>query len=276
MSTLPEITAAMVSAVMRNDYSYARAMGLQAAHKIGGKRGERMLAELNRPYTTPLKHWSPVDAGRSPWVHHEVALKLEQAMVEMQYATQLHEAGERLRPLMLVGETRCGKTSSMAAIAKRFDLKVMQLKLGSMLGQFMGTTANNMNNAIQEIHSNCSSPILWVMDEIDAIASTRTGESGAAKELTNAVGILLTELERLPTGTMLAATTNCTDLIDPAVKARFSVVEFPKWKDLSEWQRREFAESHGTSQSAVSYADAVEKGRLVRVGKIIEKAKKAA
>jgi hypothetical protein len=76
---------------------------------------------------------------------------------------------------------------------------------------------------------------------------------------------------------MLVATTNEIDILDKAMLARFQVVQFPRWEELTDGERRSFAKSHGHEDAHVagSYAEVVQRARAVRVQRIISEAKAA-
>jgi AAA+ superfamily predicted ATPase len=191
--------------------------------------------------------------------------------LELQHAEALIAAGERVLPLLLVGETRCGKTSLLCSIANRLGLTVYRLSLATVVGGYVGDAANKLHAALDE--ARMSGPALWLIDEIDGVAMHRCRGDGAAQERAHAVAAMLAEIESLPPGFMLAATSNTRDLIDDAVLARFSVVEFPKWTDLPNYDKQAFAVSHGSPNAfAKSYAECVQYCRKARVAKILESA----
>ncbi len=150
------------------------------------------------------------------------------------------------------------------------------MSLAQIRGGHLGESSRYMTEALREASTPLDMGTLWVMDELDGVAQRRLGDSAAGQELAASVAVLLTELENLPAWTMLAATSNVTGLIDPAVLARFTVVEFPKWAELNDSDRFSFVASHGAAwggSAANSYSEAVQRARQSRVARIIEKAK---
>lgn len=220
-----------------------------------------------------LHKWAKVPQGRVPWLPPEVAVEIDAWTREVAHATKLVDAGEKVMPLLLAGETRCGKTSSLCAIAHRKGMAVNRLSLGGVVGSHMGDCAGLMAAAFEELRNGylADDPALWLIDEIDGVAQARIGESSAGQERAHALACMLTEIENLPPKVMLAATSNTIDLMDAAVVGRFAVVEWPKWEALPADQRRQFAASHGLTGlfPGTSYAEAVRLGRRARVQALI-------
>lgn len=228
-------------------------------------------APPQRMIRVSFNHWTPVEEPRAPWTPLAVRAELDAWWQEVEGAELLAAAGERVLPLLLVGETRCGKTSSACALAARAGLPVRRMSLASVVGGLMGDTARKMHDALLE--TCLGERALWVIDELDGVAMPRGGDDAAAKERTHAVATLLAELEQLPPGLPLVATSNIAENIDPAVRARFVVVRWPAWSELPAGERDAFACSHGLDVAAGaelgSYAEAVQRARRARVARII-------
>lgn len=274
MSTLPEITESLATAFAKGDLSHARSLCFMAASKMGGERGERIQKALKwgQENEVKLKHWNVVNEVRSPWVHDKVSQALEQWLNEAKHSEALLAAGEKVMPLLLTGETRCGKTSSLCAIAQKLGLEVRRMSLASVTHSFMGESTKLMKAAFEEARVFSDKPRLWLVDEIDGVAQKRLGGQAAEQERASAVSSLLTEVESLPPWVMLAATSNTSELIDPAVLSRFTVVGFPKWAELAVAERWAFADSHGNRVfGGESYSEVVQKARTQRVAEIIAK-----
>ncbi len=217
-----------------------------------------------------FKHWTEVTEPRAPWTPPEVRCQLDAWWSEVQHASELAAAGERVLPLLLVGETRCGKTSSACALAAAAGLSVRRMLLSSAVGQFMGDTGRLIHDALLETFMGPAA--LWLIDELDGVAMPRGGADSAAKERAHGVAVLLAELEQLPPELPLVATSNTADYIDAAVRARFTVVAWPTWAELSVSDRRAFLRSHGhdgATADTASYAEAVQLARAGRVARIL-------
>lgn len=268
---LPALASALCMAVARNEWDRMRPLAMQVAAKLGGDRGERLLKALGAAGAAQLpklKHWEEVTEHRQPWLPESVLVQIEQWTREIDAAEQLIEAGERVLPLLLVGETRCGKTSMASIIAQAREIPVYRMNIAKVTGGNLGDTPRAMQSAIEEVSTR---PGLWLVDEIDAVAGKRSADHAADKELAMSVGHLLTRLEELPPSFPLVATTNHVKVIDPAVLGRFLVVEWPRWADLSAEERCAFIGSQGGDESVecCSYAAAVKSARAARVARIL-------
>ena len=219
-----------------------------------------------------LKHWAPASDTRYPWARKSVSEAIRQWMVEAENADVLHAAGERVMPLLLTGETRCGKTSTMVEVARHYDVPAFRMTMGQVVGQYMGETIKGVKAALDEAASAATG--LWILDEVDGIFQQRGGgdNSGCAHEWNAAIGQGLAAIEALPPHVMLVATTNEPGIMDRAMLARFQRVDFPPWAELIEAERRAFARSHKYEDAwtAESYSGVVQAARTVRVRKILD------
>ena len=195
-------------------------------------------------------------------------------MVEAEHGDALAAAGERMMPLLLSGETRCGKTSSMCAVAAHFEIPAYRMSIGSIVDSYMGQTTKNLKAAIEE--AMIGPTALWIMDEVDGIFQKREegGRGGSVQETNRAISVALAMIEQLPPHVMLVGTTNEVHLIDRAMLARFRHVRFPTWEELDESERRQFAKSHKHEDAWTvgSYSEVVQDARAVRIKKIIAEA----
>lgn len=217
--------------------------------------------------------WAEVRSARYPWARPSVAAEIRNWMEEVDHADALAAAGEKVMPLMLTGESRCGKTSTMAAIARHYNIPAFRLEVSAIIGGFMGDTCKALKSALDwAAAAPCG---LWVLDEVDGIFQQRTSDGqGANKERNTALAVALSVVENLPPHVMLVATTNSPQLVDRAMMARFIRIDFPPWLDLMADERCRFARSHGGSdeiaRQATSYAEVVRRARDARVRKIID------
>jgi AAA+ superfamily predicted ATPase len=122
--------------------------------------------------------------------------------------------------LLFTGPPGCGKTSAAAAIAYELGLSAFRVHFPGLLGNgYMGTAANNIRNALGPV---MRTGHVVVFDEIDAIGSARTeGRTGADREYNVVVSTLLTELDSVGSHGIFIATTNRSELLDPALRRRF-------------------------------------------------------
>ena len=223
---------------------------------------------------TGLAHWTRAEDVRHPWARQEIQDELRGWIREAENADKLTAAGEKVMPLLLSGESRCGKTSTLCWLAHTyFGVPAFRASIGSMIGGYMGETTKFFRAAILEAMNGPEG--LYVMDEVDGIFQQRQAgaHGGATQELKAAIATALSLIESLPQHLMLVATTNEPKIIDRAMLARFTCVAFPAWAELDDSERREFAKSHQMEDawSAHSYAEAVQLARRDRVGRILAK-----
>ncbi len=266
-------------AIAKGEVAHARKLVGQAVFHlppVRKSRVERYLATDDKATAqgVKLKHWTRIAEPRSPWVPTKVRDAIMSWHLEVSHADALIEAGERVLPLLLTGETRCGKTTSLCAVAEALGLDVYRMTLADVVGSHLGESARFMREALGEIKT--VGGAMWIVDEIDGVAPRRlSANDSAAQDRAHAVGSLLSELEAIPPTTPLVATTNLVKTIDDAVLGRFAVVHFPRWSDLAPADRMAFAESHGFEPAGAgdSYADAVKSAREHRVAAVIEAAR---
>lgn len=221
-----------------------------------------------------LQYWTKAEDKRYPWARKETRESIRAWILEAENADKLTSAGERVFPLLLSGETRCGKTSTMCSLAlEYFGIPSYRVNLCSVIAPHMGETTRNMRAALDEAMAGPQA--LWIMDEVDGLFPQRSTDTQAcAKEMNAALSVALTAIEQLPQHLMLVGTTNEPDIIDRAMLARFTHVRFPRWSELTDAEKRSFAKSHqlDTAMDAAvagSYAEVVQRARTERVKKII-------
>lgn len=230
-----------------------------------------------RQITPPgsLAHWVRVEDSRHPWARPEVLDQMREWIREAENADKLTAAGEKVMPLLLSGETRCGKTSTLCWLAGTyFDKPVYRASIAAMIGSYMGETTRGFRDTIEEAKRGPDG--IYLIDEVDGVFQQRVrgGHGGATQELNSAIATALALIEDLPQHLLLVATTNEPEILDRAMLARFRHVHFASWADLQEADRRAFARSHQVEEAWVgnSYAAVVQAARAVRVRKILAQA----
>ena len=89
--------------------------------------------------------------------------------------------------IMIVGMPGCGKSLTAKATAKLFNVPLLRLDVGKLLGKYVGESEDNMRRAIS-ITEAVAPCILWI-DEIEkaiALAKEAQGENYTVKQMVKA------------------------------------------------------------------------------------------
>lgn len=132
--------------------------------------------------------------------------------------------------VMIVGMPGCGKSLTAKATAALFNLPLLKLDMGSLMGKYVGESEANMRRAIQvaEAVSPC---VLWV-DEVEK-AFVGIGAGGDGSEVaTRLFGYFLTWMQDKTKQVFVIATANDISALPPELlrKGRFDeifYVDFP-------------------------------------------------
>lgn len=126
--------------------------------------------------------------------------------------------------VLIAGLPGCGKSLNAKAAAKLFDVPLLRLDMGRLLGKYVGESEANMRKAISlaEAISPC---VLWI-DEIEK-AFAGIGESGGGAEVTTRLfGNFLTWMQEKTSSTFVVATANNILKLPPELmrKGRFDEI----------------------------------------------------
>ena len=124
-----------------------------------------------------------------------------------------------LNNIMLSGQSGSGKTLLVKAISNELDMPLFACS-GDQADKYVGTTSRNIETLFKDAKKHA--PAIIFIDEFEAMAKTRTGESNN-NERESGVSTLLAQLDGLDTceDIMVIVATNLPDAIDPAVQRRF-------------------------------------------------------
>lgn len=125
-----------------------------------------------------------------------------------------------LNATLLYGEPGTGKTMLAKYVAYTMNLPYVYLNFSQVIDSLMGKSASTINQVFSFVKT---TPCVFVIDEIDAIAIKRnsSSDSGADGEMNRVTITLLQELDSLPNNVILIACTNRIDRIDEAILSRF-------------------------------------------------------
>lgn len=144
--------------------------------------------------------------------------------------------------IMIVGMPGCGKSLTAKATAKLFEIPLVRLDVGRLLGKYIGESEENMRKALKlsEAISPC---VLWI-DEIEK-AFSGVGSSGGGSDVTTRLfGQFLTWMQEKENTVFIVATANDISKIPAEFlrKGRFDelfYVDFP-----NDEERRKIIEIH--------------------------------
>lgn len=144
--------------------------------------------------------------------------------------------------IMIVGMPGCGKSLAAKATAKLFEIPLVRLDVGRLLGKYIGESEENMRKALRlsEAISPC---VLWI-DEIEKAFSGVGGSGGGSDVTTRLFGQFLTWMQEKENTVFIVATANNISRIPPEFlrKGRFDelfYVDFP-----NDEERRKIIEIH--------------------------------
>lgn len=144
--------------------------------------------------------------------------------------------------VLIAGVPGCGKSLNAKAAAKLFEIPLLRLDMGRLMGKYLGESESNMRKAISlaEAISPC---ILWI-DELEKAFSGIGGEGSGAEVTTRLLGSFLTWMQEKESSVFVVATVNDITKLPPELlrKGRFDeifYVELP-----NEDERKKIFEIH--------------------------------
>ncbi len=142
--------------------------------------------------------------------------------------------------VLIAGVPGCGKSLSAKAAGKLFDVPLLRLDMGRLMGKYVGESEENMRKAIKlaEAISPC---VLWV-DELEKAFS---GIGGGGSEVTTRLfGAFLTWMQEKTSAAFVVATANDITKLPPELlrKGRFDEIFYVPLPN--EEERRKIFEIH--------------------------------
>ena len=132
---------------------------------------------------------------------------------------------DTLDGVIMTGIPGTGKSALCHAIADMWQLPMLRLDIGKVMGSLVGQSEGNMRKALKQAEA-CAPCILWV-DEIEK-ALSGTGSSNHTDGGTTArvFGTLLTWMQENEEDVVILATANAIDGLPPELIRRFNEVFF--------------------------------------------------
>lgn len=126
--------------------------------------------------------------------------------------------------VLIAGVPGCGKSLSAKAAGKLFDVPLLRLDMGRLMGKYVGESEENMRNAIRlaEAISPC---VLWVDELEKAFAGLGSG-GGGSDVTTRLFGAFLTWMQEKTSPAFVVATANDITKLPPELmrKGRFDEI----------------------------------------------------
>jgi SpoVK/Ycf46/Vps4 family AAA+-type ATPase len=123
--------------------------------------------------------------------------------------------------VLIAGIPGCGKSLSAKAVGALFDVPLLRLDMGRLMGRYVGESEENMRKAIQlaEAMSPC---VLWV----DELEKAFAGISGGSEVTTRLFGTFLTWMQEKTCSAFVVATANKITELPPELlrKGRFDEI----------------------------------------------------
>lgn len=143
--------------------------------------------------------------------------------------------------VLIAGVPGCGKSLSAKAAGKLFEVPLLRLDMGRLMGKYVGESEENMRKAIRlaEAISPC---VLWV-DELEK-AFAGIGGGGSAEVTTRLFGAFLTWMQEKSSPAFVVATANDITQLPPELmrKGRFDEIFYVPLPNAQE--RRKIFEIH--------------------------------
>ena len=123
--------------------------------------------------------------------------------------------------VLIAGMPGCGKSLPAKAAAKAFDVPLLRLDMGRLMGKYVGESEGNMRRAIKitEASSPC---VLWI-DELEKAFAGIGGNGGGSEVTTRLFGNFLTWMQEKDSLAFVVATANKINALPPELlrKGRF-------------------------------------------------------
>lgn len=168
--------------------------------------------------------------------------ELAKLVAEFRRRDRLEEKGLRPRQrVLLTGPPGTGKTLSASALAGALHQPLFSVLLHGLISKYMGETAAKLGAIFDAIRTQRG---VYLFDEIDALAATRTGghDVGEARRILNS---FLQFLDKDAGPSIVVATTNIPEILDRAILRRFDLVltyELPTPEDIQLAMSRQLLE----------------------------------
>ncbi len=144
--------------------------------------------------------------------------------------------------ILIVGMPGCGKSLTAKAAAVLFDVPLLRLDIGKLMGKYVGESEDNLRRSIKTAEA-VSPCVLWI-DELEKAFAGIGGVGGGSDITTRLFGNFLTWLQEKQSSVYVIATSNDISKLPPEFlrKGRFDELFFVKMPNGEE--RKKIFEIH--------------------------------
>ncbi|MCL1993296.1 MAG: AAA family ATPase [Spirochaetes bacterium] len=146
--------------------------------------------------------------------------------------------------ILIVGMPGCGKSLTAKATASQFNVPLLRLDIGKLMGKFVGESEGNLRRAIKTAEA-VAPCVLWIDELEKAFAGlSGQGQGGGSDVTTRLFGQFLTWLQEKESSVYVVATSNNISTLPPEFlrKGRFDELFLVKLPTAEE--RRSIFEIH--------------------------------
>jgi len=115
--------------------------------------------------------------------------------------------------ILIVGMPGCGKSLTAKATAREFNVPLLRLDIGKLMGKYVGESENNLRKAIR-ITEAVAPCVLWI-DELEKAFAGVGGHGGGSDITTRLFGQFLTWLNEKESSVYVVATSNDISTLPP-------------------------------------------------------------
>ncbi len=196
----------------RAPMAVASAQGVGHGHVLG------QMPTDNDSRLHTVDYSQPTLDGSEVLLPDAIQARLQEFIQCVEHHDALQRAGAAVASRVLIyGPPGTGKTQTARWIAARLKLPLLTVRCDTLVSSLLGQTSRNLRRVFDYAQQ---LPCVLFLDEFDALAGARGNERDVG-ELQRVVIALLQNMDALPDSTVLVASTNHEQLLDPAIFRRF-------------------------------------------------------